>query len=78
MEKKLRGAKDPLDRIGLKLIQLVKIADLFLQSVSSLFHVIILSIYMKFYIWLSKNFWNATSKNGEIGHFYQSLLIESF
>ena len=32
---------------------------------SNLFHVIILSFTMYFYIWLSKNFSKPTSKNGE-------------
>ena len=52
-----------------KLIQRVKIAHSFLRSVSNLFHFIILSLHMKFYTWLSKNFSKATSKNGEIGRF---------
>ena len=48
-------------------------------AVSNLFHFIILSLpRMLFYIWLSKNFSKPTSKNGEIGHFYRSLLTESF
>ena len=61
-----------------KLIKRVKIAHSFLQSVSNQFHVIILSLPMYFYNWLSKNFSKSTSKNGEIGRFNRSLLIESF
>ena len=44
----------------------------------NLFHFIILSLPMQFYIWLPKNFSELTSKNGEIGRFSRSLLIESF
>ena len=61
-----------------KLMQRVKIAHLFLQPVSNQFHVIILSLSLQFYKWLSKNFSKPTSKNGEIVHFNRSLLIESF
>ena len=53
----------------MKLIQRVKIAHSFLQSLSNLFHFINLSLPMQIYTWLSKNFSKATSKNGEIGHF---------
>ena len=60
-----------------KLMQRMKIAHSFLQSESNLFHFIILTLPMWFYIWLSKNF-SKTSKNGEIGCFNWSLLIESF
>ena len=67
------GAKGPV-----KLIKRVKIAYSFLQSVSSQFHVIILSLTMQFYKWLSKNFSKTTSKNGKIGHFNRSLFIEPF
>ena len=67
------GVKGPV-----KLMQLVKIAHSFLQSVSNLFHFIILSLPVKFYTWLSKNFSKPTSKNGEICHFNWALLIESF
>ena len=59
-------------------MQRVKIAHSFLQSVSNQFHVIILSLPMKLYEWLSKKFSNPTFKNGEIGRFDRSLLIESF
>ena len=52
-----------------KLIKRVKIAHSFLQSVSNQFHVIILSLPMQFYKWLSKNFLKPTSKHGDIGHF---------
>ena len=61
-----------------KLIKRVKIAHSFLQSVSDQFHVIILSLPMEFYKWLSKNFSKPTSKHGEIGRFNRSLLKESF
>ena len=61
-----------------KLINWVKIAHSFLQSVSNQFPVIILSLSMYFYKWLSKNFSKTTSKNGEIGRFNRALLIESF
>ena len=52
-----------------KLIKRVKIAHSFLQSssVSNQFHIIILSLPMKFFKWLSKNFLKTTSNNGEIG-----------
>ena len=61
-----------------KLIKRVKIAHSFLQSVSNQFHVIILNLPIEFYKWLSKNFSKTTFKNGEIGRFNRSLLIESF
>ena len=46
-----------------KLTKRVKIAHSFLQSVSDQFHVIILSLPMYIYKWLSKNFSKPTSKN---------------
>ena len=52
-----------------KLIQQIKIAHSFPQFVSNLFHFMILSLPMYFYIWLSKNFSKPTPKNGEIGRF---------
>ena len=52
-----------------KLIKPVKIAHSFLQSVSDWFHVIILSLPIKFYKWLSKHFSKPTSKNGDMCHF---------
>ena len=55
-----------------KLMQQVKIAHSFLESVSNQFHVIILSLP------LSKNFSKLISKNGEISRFDWSLLMESF
>ena len=58
-------------------MQRVKIAHSFLQSVSNQFRVIILSLRMWFYEWLSKNFSKPTSKNEEIGSFNHSLSIES-
>ena len=61
-----------------KLLPRVKIARLFLQSVSNLFHFIILSLLMNFNIWLSKNLLKHTFKIEDIGRFNQSLLIESF
>ena len=61
-----------------KLIKRVKIAHSFLQSVSNQFHVVILSLPMLFYKWLSKNFSKTTSKNGEKGRFNLSLLIQLF
>ena len=57
-----------------KLMQQVKIAH---STLSNLFHFTVLSLAMLPYIWLSKNFLKPTSKNGEIGHFNQSLLIWS-
>ena len=60
---------DTLRKGPVKLIKRVKIAHPFLQSVSNQFHVIILSLPMQFYEWLSKNFPKLTSKNGEIGRF---------
>ena len=66
------------DKGPVKLMQRVKIARLFLQSMSNQFHVIILSLPIKFCKWLSKNFSKPTSKNGEIGCFNRCLLIESF
>ena len=53
-----------------KLIKRVKIAHSFLQSVSDQFHVIILSLPMYFYKWLSKNFSKPTSKNGDMDRFH--------
>ena len=61
-----------------KLIKWVKIAHSFSQSVSNQFHVIILSLPMSFFKWLSKNFSKPSSKNGETGCFNRSLLIQSF
>ena len=61
-------------KVPVKLIQRVKIAHSFLQSMSNLFQFIILSLTMYFYIWLSKNFLKSTSKNREIG---LSLIIPS-
>ena len=61
-----------------KLKQRVQIAHSFLRSSSNQFHVIILSLSMKFYKLMSKNFSKPTSKNGEIGRFNRSLLTESF
>ena len=61
-----------------KLIKRVKIAHSFLRSVSNQFHVIILSLPMYFYKWLSKIFLKTTSKNGEMSRFNRSLLIQSF
>ena len=49
----------------MKLIQRVKIAHSFLQSVSNQFHFIISNLPMWFYICLSKNFLDPASKNGE-------------
>ena len=69
----IMGAEGPV-----KLIQRVKIAHLFLQSVSKLFHFIILSLHTLFYIWLSKNSLKRTSKNGGIGLFNRSFLVELF
>ena len=63
---------------SVKLMQRVKIAHSFLQSVSNLSLFIISSLPMEFYIWLSKKFLKLTSKNGAIGRFNQSLLIELF
>ena len=57
------------DKGLVKLIKPVKIDHSFLQSVSNEFHVIILSLPMQFYKWLSKNFSKPTSENGGIGHF---------
>ena len=47
-----------------KVIKRVEIAHSFLQSVSNQFYVIILSLPVLFYKWLSKNFSKPTSKNG--------------
>ena len=66
------------DKGPVKLTQQVKIAHSFLPTVSNQFHVIILRLPMQFYKWLSKNFSKPTSKNGEIGRFNLSSLIESF
>ena len=52
----LKAAKGPVN-----LIKRVKIAHSFLQSASNQFHFIILSLPMKFYIWLPKNFSDPTS-----------------
>ena len=49
-----------------ELIQRVKIAHSFLQSVTNLFHFVILSLPMSFYIWLSKNFSKRISKSWEL------------
>ena len=46
-----------------KMIQRMKIAHSFLQSVSNLFYFIILSLPMQFYIWL---FSKLTPKDGKI------------
>ena len=51
-----------------KLMQWMKIAHWFLQSVSNLFHFISLSLPIKFFIWLSKSFSKPSTKNGEISH----------
>ena len=66
------------DKGPFKLIKRVKIAHSFLQSLSNQFHIIILSLPMLFYKWLSKNFLKPISKNGEISRFNRSLLMESF
>ena len=57
-----------------KLIKRVKIAHSFLQSVSDQFQVIVVSLPLQFYKWLSKNILRPTSKNGEIGRFNRSSL----
>ena len=65
------GVKNPepvRDKGPVKLIQRVKIAHSFLQSVN-LFHFIVLSLPMELSIWLSENFSEHTSENGEIGRF---------
>ena len=56
-----------------KLIKRVKIAHSFLQSGSDQFHVMILSLPMYFYKWLSKNFSKPTSKNGDMGHWKAAI-----
>ena len=61
-----------------KLMQRVKIAHSFLHSVSNQFHIIILSLPVLLCKWLSNNFSKLTFKNGEIGCFNRSLLIEPF
>ena len=61
-----------------KLIKRMKIAHSFLQSVSDQFHILISSLPMQFYKWLSKNFSKPTFRNGEIGRCNRSLLKESF
>ena len=61
-----------------KLIKQVKIAHSFLLFVPNQLHVVILSLPMQFYKWLSKNFSKTTSTNGEIGRFNRSLLTDSF
>ena len=62
-----------------KLMQRVKIARSFLQSVSNQFHV---GYHVKLaYVILQmavKEFLKPTSKNGEIGCFNRSLLMEAF
>ena len=73
-----RKFQERFEKGPVKLIQRVKIAHLFLWSVLNLFHFIILSLPTQFCIWLSKNFSKPPSKNGEIGRFNRSLLIESF
>ena len=64
-----------------KLIQRVKTAQSFLQSVSNLFHSIILSLpicNVVLHYGCQRIFSKLTSKNGEIGRFNRSLLIDSF
>ena len=60
-----------------KLMQREKIALSYLQSLSNMFHFVILGLPIWFYIRLSKDFSKLTSKNGEIDRFHRSLLIES-
>ena len=62
----------------MKLMQRVETAHSFLQSVFNLSHVIILSLPMYFYIWLSKISLKPIFQNGEIGRFNQCLHVESF
>ena len=50
------------DKGPVKLMQRVKLAHSFLQSVANQFDVIILSLPMSFYKWLSKNFSKPTSR----------------
>ena len=61
-----------------KLIKRVKIAHSLLQFASNQFYVIILSLPMWFFKWLSMNFSKTSSNKREIGRFNRSLLIESF
>ena len=58
-------------------MQRVKIAYLYLQSVKSVpsYHFKLAYVVLQMAV---KEFSKPTSKNGEIGHFNQSLLIESF
>ena len=67
------GFENSNNKGPVKLILRVKIAHSFSQSVSNLFHFIILSLY----IWVSKDSSEPTSKNGEIGRFNRSSLIEA-
>ena len=53
----------------------MKIAHSFSHFVSNQFHVIILSLPIEFYMWLSKNFSKPTSKNGEIGCFSEGKRV---
>ena len=68
--KAIRYESTSLNRIAADKSHRVIVA---LQSVSNLFHFIILSVPMQFYIWLSKNVLKPTSKNGKmvifIGHY---------
>ena len=61
-----------------KLMKRVKIAHSFFQSVSNLFHFIILSLlaYVVLHV-AAKEFSKPTSENGEICRFNRSLLMES-
>ena len=77
LSRKILIGQQPSKRL-VKLMQQVKIAHSFLQSVSNQFRVIIFSLPMSFYKWLSKNFLKPTSIKGEIDRFNQSLFIESF
>ena len=61
-----------VDKGSVKLIEQVKIAHSFLQSVLNQFHFIILSLPLYFCIWLSKNFSKPTSKNGKTSRFNPS------
>ena len=64
-----RNNLHPEPKGPVQLIKRVKIAHSFLQCVSDQFHVIVLSLPMLFYKWLSKNFSKPTSKDGYMGHF---------
>ena len=75
IEKLLKIAKAVQQRF-VKLIQRVKIVHLFLQFALNLFHFIILSFLVLHMA--VKNFLKPTSKNGEIGRFNRSLLVEPF